>query len=148
MTRAVSPKNIVVYADDDADDLLLVREALSNYSSNLDLITLNNGAEALSYLKHLIEKETTPCLIILDINMPKLDGKETLTRIRELKELKNVPVILFTTSSQQLDKKFAHAYNAGFITKPIDFQQMDRIANEFINHCSDEVQKSIRKYIE
>ena len=148
MTRSVSPRNIVVYADDDVDDLLLVKEAFSSYSNNVDLITLNNGAEALSYLKHLLEHDTIPCLIILDINMPKLDGKETLIKVRQIPELQTVPVILFTTSSQQMDRKFAHANNAGFITKPIDFQQMDKIANKFIDHCSEEVQKNIRKYLE
>ena len=109
MTRSVSPKNIVVYADDDSDDLMLVKEAFNNYSDNVDLITLNNGAEALSYLKKSISNDTVPCLIILDINMPKLDGKETLLKIREIERLKTVPVILFTTSSQQIDKKFVKA---------------------------------------
>jgi CheY-like chemotaxis protein len=127
---------------------MLVKEAFSSYTNNVDLVTLNNGIEALSYLKQLIKKDTIPCLIILDINMPKMDGKETLVKLRELNELKTVPVILFTTSSQSVDKKFAQTHNAGFITKPIDFKQMDRIASEFIDHCSDEVQRKIRKYIE
>ncbi len=148
MTRSVSSKNIVIYADDDVDDLMLVKEAFSDHANNVDLVTLSNGVEALSYLNELVLDNTVPCLIILDINMPKMDGKETLVKIRTIPELNSVPVILFTTSSQTFDKKFAHNLNAGFITKPIDFQQMDRIANEFIDHCSDDVKKNIRKHIE
>lgn len=143
----MSVRNIVVYADDDIDDIQLVYEAFSQYSKNVELVTFSDGLQTLSYLNNLPEDEPSPCLIILDINMPRMDGKEALTKIRELKRFKDIPAILFTTSSQPRDKEFAEKYNAGFITKPIDFTQMDIIAGKFIEHCTDEIKKNIRKQI-
>jgi CheY-like chemotaxis protein len=140
-----SAKNIVLYADDDTDDIQLVRDAFSEYSQNVELITVEDGYEALSFLKNLSANDSAPCLIILDINMPRMDGKEALVKIRQMKRFQEIPSILFTTSSQKRDKDFAEKYNAGFLTKPIDFAQMDVIARKFIEHCSDDIKKNIRK---
>lgn len=140
----MSAKNIVLYADDDIDDIQLVHEAFFNHAKNVELVTVEDGFEALAYLKKLSINDPAPCLIILDINMPRMDGKEALMKIREMKRFNEVPAILFTTSSQKTDKDFAAKYKAGFITKPIDVTQMDIIAGKFIEHCSEKIQKEIR----
>ncbi|GEO10400.1 response regulator [Segetibacter aerophilus] len=140
-----SAKNIVLYADDDIDDIQLVRDAFSEYSQNVKLVTVEDGLEALSFLKNLSSDDPAPCLIILDINMPRMDGKEALVKIRQMKRFEDIPSILFTTSSQKRDKDFAEKYNAGFLTKPIDFTQMDIIARKFIEHCSDDIKKNITR---
>ena len=144
MTQSITPKNIVFYADDDLDDLELVKEAFANYSKGVEVITATDGSKALSYLNNLSKSDPLPCLIILDINMPVINGKEVLQRLREMDHLQDVPAVLFTTSSQPLDKNFANRYKAGFITKPIDVKQMEFIADQFIEHCSDEVKTRIR----
>jgi len=136
-------KNIVLYADDDPDDLMLVKDAFSKYSQNIEVVTASDGAEALSYLKNLSYSDSAPCLIILDINMPRLNGKEALINIRNMKRFEDIPVVLFTTSSQPADKTFANAYNAGFLKKPIDISQMEIITDQFIQHCADEVRKKV-----
>lgn len=141
----VSVKNIVLYADDDTDDLELVAEAFSKYNNHVDLVTVADGLQALSYLNNIPEGEKTPCLVILDINMPRLNGRETLLQMRELDRFQDVPAILFSTSSQPMDKEFAKANNAGFITKPLDYRQMDLIAEQFIDHCSDDIKNKIRR---
>lgn len=141
----MSAKNIVLYADDDTDDIQLVQDAFYTYAKNVELVTVDDGLEALAYLKNLSIKDRAPCLIILDINMPRMDGKEALVKVREMKRFEDIPAILFTTSSQPQDKEFAKKYNAGFITKPIDVTQMDIIASKFIEHCSDEIQREIRR---
>lgn len=143
----MSTKNVVLYADDDYDDIQLVTEAFVNYSNNVDLLNFADGLEVLSFLKNLPPDESTPCLIILDINMPRLDGKETLIKIREMNRFKDVPAILFTTSSLKQDKEFASKYNAGFLTKPIDFNQMDIIAGKFIEHCTEEIKRNIKREV-
>jgi CheY-like chemotaxis protein len=147
MSKEITPKNLVLYADDDFDDLQIVKDSFSEYSKHVELVTVTNGAQALSFLKNLPPQEQTPCLIILDINMPIMDGKETLVKIREMDSFQEVPVILFTTSSQRLDKDFASKYKAGFLTKPIDYKQMNSISEKFLQHCSDEVKKQIEKKI-
>lgn len=143
----IKEKNIVLYADDDPDDLDFVKDAFRQYTSNVELVSFINGARVLSYLQNLPEPEPLPCLIILDINMPVLNGKEVLVQLRKISRLSAVPVVLFTTSSQQQDKAFAEKYNAGFITKPLDARQMDLIINQFVEHCADDVREKIRKAI-
>jgi CheY-like chemotaxis protein len=145
MTKYIAPRSIVVYADDDPDDIELVEEAFRQFANNVELHTFQNGSQALSYLKNLQDDEPMPCLIILDINMPMLNGKETLVRLRQLDKYEGVPVVLFTTSSMPLDKTFAQRYSAGFVTKPLGFEQMELIAKQFINHCTEETKKKIRR---
>ena len=147
MIKSATLKNIVFYADDDLDDLELVKDAFAQYSKNVEVLTATDGSKALSYLSNLKKYDTLPCLIILDVNMPVINGKETLLRLREIEHFQDVPVVLFTTSSQPMDKSFAKKYNAGFITKPIDVKQMEVIADQFIEHCSEEVRDKIRRQI-
>lgn len=147
MTQTTPSKHLVLYADDDKDDITLVEDAFSETADNIELVTAYNGADALNYLYSLTQLDPNPCLIILDVNMPRMDGKETLLRIRQMERFKMIPVVLFTTSSFHQDKHFAEKYNAGFITKPLNTQQMKHITDQFIEHCTDEVKKSLRKNI-
>lgn len=139
------PKNIVLYADDDMDDLQFIKEAFSHYSNDVELATVSDGLEAVSFLENIPLHQPSPCLIILDINMPRMDGKEALKVIREMERFEEVPAILFTTSSQSKDQEFAKKYNAGFLTKPIDYKQVDIIAGQFIEHCADTIKKKLMK---
>src|SRR5690348_15033201 len=139
MTKPSIPRNIVLYADDDIDDLELVQDAFSLYSNNVEVVTARDGSQVLSYLQRLREDDPVPCLIILDINMPVINGKEVLKKLRETARFENVPVVLFTTSSIMQDKGFAEKYNAGFVTKPIDVTQMEVITELFIDHCADDI---------
>jgi CheY-like chemotaxis protein len=86
-----------------------------------------------------------PCLIILDINMPLLNGRDVLRKVRELPHLSSIPVVLFSTSSSPEDKEFARKYDAGFVTKPLDVSQMEMITELFVEHCSDEIKRNIRR---
>lgn len=144
MTNAVS-RNIIVYVDDDKDDVDLIRESFEKYTQNVELVTFLDGYEALNYLTSIAHSSTRPCLIILDLNLPGLDGKQILRTLRTVDAYKETPVVLFTTSSQPHDKVFAREYNAGFITKPLNYTQMDRITEQLVEHCSDEIKKTIRR---
>jgi CheY-like chemotaxis protein len=145
MTQTTPPKYLVLYADDDADDINLVENAFATATNNVELVIAFDGEDALDYLESLTEVDPDPCLIILDVNMPKLNGKETLFRIRQIDRFKKTPVVLFTTSSLEGDKKFAARHEAGFVTKPLNSHQMQLITEQFLEHCSDEVKKEIRK---
>lgn len=135
----------IFYADDDSDDIYLVRESIKKYAENVELISFENGLDLLVYLKRQ-PKASYPCLIMLDINMPFMDGKETLQEIRKVPSFEVIPVIFFSTSSQPVDRMYAAKNNAGFITKPIDYLQMDLIAGQLIQSCTDEVQKRIIRH--
>ena len=81
-------KHTILYAEDDADDLYMVNQAFQQFDSSIRLIHALNGFEALKYLGDLKEADMTPCLIILDVNMPGMDGKETLIRIKQSDDYK------------------------------------------------------------
>lgn len=148
MVKTATPENIVFYADDDTDDLELVQDAFSRYTNNVEVVTAKDGLQAISYLHSLQEHKTIPCLIILDINMPVLNGRDALKKIKEMPHLTSVPVVLFSTSSSPLDKEFAKKYNAGFVTKPLDVSQMEMITELFIDHCNDEIKRKIRRHLQ
>jgi CheY-like chemotaxis protein len=148
MIKQPTLKNIVFYADDDVDDLELVQDAFNRYTNNVEVVTAKDGVQALSYLKSLNDHTPTPCLIILDINMPVLNGRDVLKKIKEMPPLASVPVVLFSTSSSTMDKEFAKKYEAGFITKPLDVSQMEMITELFVEHCRDEIKRTIRKRLQ
>src|SRR5688572_2118592 len=106
----------IFYAEDDPDDYEMVRESFAKYP-DIHLIQCRNGLELVNLLKR-IEHSALPCLIILDMNMPIMDGRQALVQIRKEERLKKIPVVVFTTSSSQLDQFFAKSYQAQFMTKP------------------------------
>ena len=140
-------KNVALYVDDDADDLLLVKESFAKYATEMDLLTFNDGRTALSYLNNLSAIDPTPCLMILDINMPLMNGKEVLEQIRNVDRYKKTPIIMFSTSTNPADKLFAQQFDAGYVPKPINTTQLDNIAQLFIDYCSDDVKKRIENYL-
>jgi len=145
MTKSLPPKSLVLYADDDTDDRELVKEAFDEFSSIVELVTFEEGSELLSYLQHLGPLQPKPCLIILDVNMHGLDGKQTLRRLRGTEEYNEVPIVLFTTSTLPSESAFARSYNAGFVTKPLYGAQVRFILDQLIDHCTDELKEKIKK---
>lgn len=137
--KTTTVKNIVLYADDDPDDQYIVQEAFRQFDDSIEVVCLSNGKKAMDYLDKLLSTQQLPCLVILDINMPIKDGKKTLQEIRESEELKDLPVVLFTTSSNAADETFAYQHKAGFITKPTAVNDLHSIASHFISHCRQEV---------
>jgi CheY-like chemotaxis protein len=108
------------------------------------LMTFPDGIALLNFIEEIDPFHAAPCLFILDINMPRLNGKETLRRLRRLESFAEVPAVLFTTSSLPADAAFASTFNAGFVTKPLHTNQIYMIVDQIIDHCSDEVKKNIR----
>jgi len=113
-------RNSILWADDDTDDLQMMREILDKYNRNFDIIEVGNGHEAIQYLEKQPD-EHLPRLIILDINMPILDGKETLTLIKRNQRFVHIPVVIFTTSESELDKLFCKKMGAEMVSKPPSF---------------------------
>ena len=112
----------VLCVDDDVDDQLIVAETIQEIDSSIEVVTAMNGVEALELLEKAKAEGELPCLIIMDINMPLMDGKQTLVEIKKDQDLSTLPVVMFTTSSSQLDVAFCIQYGVEFITKPIDMK--------------------------
>ena len=145
MTQSLPPKSLVLYADDDPDDIELVSEAFRDYAKNVELRTFEDGFQLLQFIEKIEHLQPLPCLFILDINMPGLNGKETLRRLRSIDGFADVPAALFSTSTMPSDAAFARSLNAGFVTKPLLENQVHQIIDQIIDHCSDEVKRMIRK---
>jgi len=115
--------NRILLIDDDIDDAGLFREALKRIAPSILFQHFFEGAEA---LRHLMgEKDPLPDIIFVDINMPKINGWEFLVSFRAVRHLQHVPVIIYTTSSEDREIKKAKALGAnGFISKPDSFTQL------------------------
>ncbi len=114
----------ILLAEDDLADSVLVFEAFKNFKTPVELIRVKDGEEALAYLK----KESryagvlTPDLVLLDLNMPKKGGLEVLEELKNDQRLREIPVLILTSSKSDLDIRKAYAAHANFyITKPSDF---------------------------
>ena len=122
------PKTItILMADDDPDDRMLAEEALSENKLANDLHFVEDGVELMDYLhqrgKFTAENAPEPGLILLDLNMPKKDGREALAEIKADLMLRRIPVIVLTTS--KADEDIVRSYDLGvssFITKPVTFE--------------------------
>ena len=134
-------KHTILYVEDDLDDVFIVQEAFENHKRLISVVHAENGFKALELLNQLYESDTLPCLIILDMNMPGMDGRETLIRIRQSHKFDGVPVVIFTTSSNKSDKDFAQKWSAEFITKPIVYRELESLAKTFVDKCNFEIIK-------
>ncbi|RYF96021.1 MAG: response regulator [Chitinophagaceae bacterium] len=129
----------ILYADDDSDDIELLKHSFAAFKPHIELITFPDGYDLTKYLYQYSEFDSLPCLIIVDMNMPKFDGKVTVGVIKDLERFHNVPMVIFTTSSHPMDQKFARDNQVGFITKPINGAQMRLITEKLLTHCSDAI---------
>jgi len=128
-------KHTILWADDDFDDLQMMQEIMRSSGRDYKVVEVHNGREALTYLNHAKQNSQLPCLIILDINMPVLDGKETLSIIKNTKEYKEIPVVVFTTSESELDKLYCKRLNTEMITKPPTFSTLSAALDKLLNFC-------------
>jgi len=132
MTQKPKP-SIILMADDDADDRLLAQDALAECHLVHDLHFVENGEELLDFLHHrgkysAQSKSPRPGLILLDLNMPRKDGREALKEIKSDPELRRIPVVILTTSDAEED--IIRSYDLGvnsFIKKPVTFNGMVEI---------------------
>ena len=120
----------VLYADDDLDDKAWVSEACRALACALDIHFVENGREAMEYLS-VCSGESLPGLIVLDLNMPELDGRQTLKRIKDDPRYQEIPVLIVTTSTNALDKDICNRLGASlYLTKPDTHHEWQGIIRE------------------
>ncbi|MBN2588975.1 MAG: response regulator [Sedimentisphaerales bacterium] len=111
----------ILLVDDDDIDALSVRRAFKELNITNKLVRSVNGEEALKYLDDQCNE--MPCMILLDLNMPKMNGIEFLSIIKEDDKLKCIPVIVLTTSTEECDVKESFKYSVGgYVVKPVDYK--------------------------
>lgn len=121
-------KNVhILLVEDNEGDILLTVEALEEGRIANKIEVARDGQEAIDKLENNLKEQTLPDLILLDINLPKMNGHEVLERLKETEGLKHIPVIILSTSSSEMDilKSYKNHANC-FITKPVEI-------DEFVN---------------
>ncbi|WP_437719276.1 response regulator [Sorangium sp. So ce327] len=130
----------ILYADDDLDDQLLVQEALDEARLLNNLHFVNDGEELMDYLRRhgrFADPEVSPRpgLILLDLNMPRKNGREALAEIKHDPDLRRIPIIVLTTSKAEED--IYRSYDLGvnsFISKPVTFAGMTAVMKALGNY--------------
>lgn len=123
----------ILVADDDADDRMLIADAFDEASLSNPVDFVEDGVELLDYLNRrgkyeAKKKEDMPGIILLDLNMPRMDGRTALKEIRADEELRKIPIIVLTTSKSEED--ILRTYDLGvnsFITKPVTFDGLVQV---------------------
>lgn len=137
MEEPLAKHGVILYAEDDDDDYLLVKEAFEEAGLHFDLRRVKDGEELMDYLLargpyQNAEQFPRAMVILLDLNMPKKDGREALKEIKANPQLRRIPVVVLTTSRAEED--VFRAYDMGvnsYVRKPIHFDKFVEIARGF-----------------
>ena len=122
----------ILLVEDDPGDVLMTREALAESKLLNDLHVLADGREAIDHLTEAAQgTKPRPDLILLDLNLPKVDGREVLAFIKGEPRLRRIPVVILTTSSAEEDiaRSYDNYANA-YVTKPVDFEQFIKVVRQ------------------
>ena len=137
LMKSEVPTLVVLIADDDEDDCRLVESAFQEICTACDLRFVDDGQRLLDYLYNEgefadIEKYSKPNLVLLDLNMPRMNGYEALARIKSDPRLKNIPILILTTSREEHDIALSkHAGASSFLSKPEKFGDLTDALEKF-----------------
>jgi chemotaxis family two-component system response regulator Rcp1 len=126
----------ILLVEDSAGDVRLTREALKDAKTVISLNVVSDGAEAMAYLRREQHHAAAPRpdLILLDLNLPKKDGRDVLKEIKESDALKSIPVVILTTSASPVDVERSYKLHANcYITKPMDLQGFTKVVQSIDN---------------
>ncbi len=124
----------IMVAEDDGDDRLLLETAFKETGLKVHLIFVNNGVELMKLLTAQ-KRSVAPRVILLDLNMPKKDGRESLKELKQHPELKKIPVIIFTTTNNAAE--ISRCYDLGantYVVKPDNYTDLLKVVNHLKNY--------------
>ena len=123
----------VLLVEDDPGDVMMTREAFQDYKLHNQLHVVSDGAEAMAFLRHEGEYagRPRPDLVLLDLNLPRMDGRQVLEAIKSDPELASIPVVVLTTSENEDDVLHSYSLHANaYVTKPVDFQRFIEVIRQ------------------
>lgn len=127
----------ILIADDDVDDQYMINQAFITLNFDVEIKTTNDGVELLDYL-HKRDKYTDaalPRVILLDLNMPRKDGRECLKEIKSDPKLSKIPIVVYSTSNSPDDIEYCYAEGASsYIVKPYSFKELLEVMEVFKNY--------------
>jgi CheY-like chemotaxis protein len=123
----------ILYIDDDQDDLMIFGDAIGKIYPGITVITAESGEAGMAILKNMEQSaQSFPALVVLDMNMPRMDGRQVLQEIK--RKWDDIPVVIFTTSSNQLDIEFCKRFGTECITKPMNFKNLNHTIQLLVSH--------------
>ncbi len=135
----LQPKHTILLVDDDEDDCLLVKNAFDKCGFTGVMVFLKDGEELIRYLNRegefLAGESPYPDLILLDLNMPRMDGRQALQTIKADPKFRAIPIIIFTTSNEPADIQFCYDHGASsFMTKPNNYKKLIGAVETFCSY--------------
>ncbi len=136
-TSGPSVTRELLIVEDDPGDVVLTREALADFATTLNVHVVGDGEAAVAFLHRQGEHAAVPRpdLVLLDLNLPRLSGREVLSRIKADPDLRSIPVVVLTTSTAAEDVEASYALHANaFVTKPAEldrYVEVDRHVGDF-----------------
>ena len=126
----------ILLADDDPDDRSIIMDAMEVMNAGGWMKFAENGQKVLDILEEEFGADNTPQLIVLDLNMPKMNGTQTLGHLKRDDRFKNIPVIIYSTSINPLEKEKCMTLGAhSYMTKPVSFTESVERARAFLTFC-------------
>lgn len=127
-----TPKPVIIVADDDSDDRLLIKEALeaSGFAG-----WIRFAADGLELLEQLANGDRCPSLILLDLNMPRMDGREILKELKQDSKWRLIPVLVHSTcnSKEEIENCYDHGVNS-YLVKPASFEKLKKNLREVVQY--------------
>ena len=120
----------ILIAEDDADDIDFFKEAVKDNCPSIELTIAEDGKKLLSVLDNI----STPDVIVLDLNMPYVNGKECIKAIRQNNKFENVPIVVYSTSSNQYDVEYCLSNGANhYVVKPGTYSAISKLVHQLCN---------------
>jgi CheY-like chemotaxis protein len=127
----------ILLVDDDPEDRDIIKYAMELAKADDIIYFAENGEQALEILDKNYDAAEIPCLIVLDLNMPKMNGTQTLGNLKSDARFKDIPVIIYSTSINPLEKEKCMNLGAhSYITKPVSFKESTETAKVFLEFCN------------
>jgi CheY-like chemotaxis protein len=125
----------IIFVDDDEEDHLILFEYFRDFGKEKQVKFIKNGQEALRYLDDIADDSLLPRLIVLDLNMPILNGTQTLLQIKKNSRLKNIPVMIFSTSENENEKRKCLSMGANeYLVKPTNYMDGLKLVEKFSSY--------------
>lgn len=129
------PSKFIFIGEDDLDDVDLLREAFNSIDNSFELLFFYSGSHIIESLQALPE-DKLPCIIVLDYNMPELNGAEILKRLKGIERFNPVPKVIWSTSGSVIYRKMCLELGANdYVTKPSSLHEFSQIARHILSFC-------------
>lgn len=127
----------ILYADDDADDILLMKKTVGELNHAREVVGVSNGYELIKYLQSIKQGKAYPALIVLDIHMPRLNGKETLDLLKTDDMYRLIPVVMFSGDRNINDEDLFKRLGTKIVAKPKDYSDWTNTVKQLCTYCEE-----------